>query len=260
MTDLLDTAMNDLVPSYAAEQPDWTNVVARAEGVPSRRRFVSRRRLVLALIVVAAVLIPLAALADANDWWFFRTPGSPVPTSAPVVVTTGEWSGHPWELVAYPSETDGLCFSITPTPADGSSYGGAMTCGPFAGVPRTAATKTDADMQITFLSGSWTNVLPAYIAGPVIEQASTVEIRFQDGTTLQAPTIAAPPPLEHIRFYAAPLPPAEYPADTLGTLHVATKHVATITWLAGLDASGRVIACLAPGTAKNGVSPLTDCR
>ena len=259
MTDLLDTAMNALVPSFAAEQPDWANVVARAEAVSPRRRFVTRRRLVAVFVVLAAVLIPLAALADAHDWWFFGA-GMPVPTSAPVVVTTGEWSGHPWELVAYPSETDGLCFSITPKRGDGSSYGGAMTCGPFAGVPRTAATKTDADMQITFLSGSWTNVLPAYIAGPVIEQASTVEIRFQDGTTLQAPTIAAPPPLEHIRFYAAPLPPAEYPADTLGTLHVATKHVATITWLAGLDASGRVIACLAPGTAKNGVSPLTDCR
>ena len=260
MTDLLDTAMKDLVPSFATEQPDWTNVVARAEAVSPRRRFVTRRRLVLALVVVAAVLIPLAALADAHDWWFFRIPGSPVPTSAPVLVTTGEWSGHPWQLVAYPSETDGLCFSIGPKSATGSTYGSAMTCGPFMGVAHTAATKTVPDMQITFLSGSWTNVLPAYIAGPVIEQASTVEIRFQDGTTLQAPTIAAPPPLEHIRFYAAPLPPAEYPADTLGTQHVATKHVATITWLAGLDASGRVVACLAPATAKNGVSLLTDCR
>jgi hypothetical protein len=254
MTDLLDTAMNDLVPSFAAEQPDWTNVVARSHVVP-RRRLVSRRHLVVALVVVAAVLIPLAALADANDWWFFRT-GLPVPTSAPVVVTTGEWSGHPWELVAYPSESDGLCFSITPKPADGSSYGGAMTCGPFVGVPRTAATKVSGDMQITFLSGSWTSALPAYIAGPVIEQATTVAIRFEDGKTLRAPTVAAPHPLEHIRFYAAPLPLDEYPAETLS----GTRHVATITWLAGLDASGRVVACLAPATAKNGVSPLTDCR
>ena len=30
MTDLLDTALNDLVPTFADEQPDWLDVVARS--------------------------------------------------------------------------------------------------------------------------------------------------------------------------------------------------------------------------------------
>ena len=32
-----------------------------------------------------------------------------VPTSAPQVVKEGEWDGQPWQLIAYPSATHGLC-------------------------------------------------------------------------------------------------------------------------------------------------------
>jgi hypothetical protein len=210
-----------------------------------------RRAFALAGAVVAVVLVPLAALGAANDWWFLKY-GGPTPTNAPVVVKRGVWDSHPWKLVAYPSSSDGLCMSMIPTRNPDSSYGAAMGCGPFIGVPRTPDTKATADMSITYLSGSASEVLPAYIAGPVIEQAMTVEIRFSDGTTLRTPTYPAPSPLEHIRFYASPLPKGKAP-DT------GASRDPSMQWVAGVDTHGNVVACLAPLNAKDGISPLSAC-
>jgi hypothetical protein len=218
-------------------QADWADVVGRA-GVTRRRV----RRLVVALVVVAAVLVPLAALAAANDWWFLRGTGAPRPVHEPFVIRDGRWDGHGWQLVAYPSATDGLCLSMTPT---GSSEGAAMSCGPFAGVGRTRETKATPDMRITFLSGGGSELLPAYITGPVIETATTVEIRLTDGSTLRAPTFAARAPLAHVRFYVLRDP------DPTGSAP---------QWVAGLDASGKIVACLVPKTATDGISPLSACR
>lgn len=127
-----------------------------------------------------------------------------------------------------------------------------MSCGPFAGTARTPETKASSDMTITYLSGSATAELPAYIAGPVIDKASIVEIRFGSGDVLRVPTFTAPEPFEHIRFYATQLPASVQPRP---------RAFATfLEWIAGLDASGEVVACLAPLTAKDGSSPLSDCR
>lgn len=233
-------------------RPDWQDVLVRA-AVARRRRVMTVRRLIVAVAVAAAVLIPLTAVAAVNDWWFFRMPHSEVPTSAPVVVKTGVWGGHPWQIVAFPSTSDGLCVSMVPgTSASANSFGAAMNCGPFAGVPRTAQNNKSPDMTITFLSGGPTPVLPGYITGPVIEQATVVEIRLGDGRTITTPTFAGPPPLEHIRFYAVQLP---------GPAQVAPLHRgAPLAWVAGLDASSRVVACLDPATATAGISPLSACR
>jgi hypothetical protein len=249
-----DSLLEELV-SDAAWTPDWQGVLARA-GVMPTRRLLTRRRIIIALAVAAAVMIPLAALADANDWWFFRTPGSPTPTSAPVIVTTGAWDGHPWQLVAYPSETDGLCVSMIPGTGTASSYGAAMGCATLKGVPRTAQTKPAAqDMTITYLSGSATSVLPAYIVGPVVEDATTVVIRLSDGTVIRTPTFAGPSPLEHVRFYAVRLPDRQVRSATTNP----PFHAMPMEWVAGLDQGGHVVACLAPATATNGISPLAAC-
>jgi hypothetical protein len=70
---------------------------------------------------------------------------------------------------------------------------------------------------------------------------------------LRVPTVAGPEPLQHVRFYAAQLP-----TDIRLTPGTAG---AFLKWVAGLDASGTVVACLAPQTfAKVGVSSLSDCR
>jgi hypothetical protein len=111
-------------------------------------------------------------------------------------------------------------------------------------------------MTITYLSGSASKRLPAYIAGPVIDSATTVEIRFTDGHTVRTPAFAAPAPLSHIRFYAAPLPPSE---GMISRPRPGTP-LFPLAWVAGLDSHGSIVACLAPSTAKDGISAPTDCH
>jgi len=220
--------------------PNWPDVLERAGVVRVRRR----AKLVLTLAAAALVAIPFVALAASNDWWFFRFGGTPTPASAPVVVKEGEWQGHNWQLVAYPSTTDGLCFGIA-RPEGGGTGGDALGCAAFVGVKRTPESKRSADMSITYLASGGSPTFPAYIVGPVIGTATVVEVRLGDGSSLQTETFAAPPSLAGIRFYAMQLP---------------GQNQTRPDWVAGYDANGRIVACLAPLTAKDGISPLSDCR
>jgi hypothetical protein len=245
-----DDVLDRLAPAHGWVA-DWSDVLERA-GARRSARLVTKRRVVLALVLLAAVLVPLAALGGKNDWWFLSLGAGPEPTHAPVVVKDGEWDGHPWQLIAYPSTTDGLCISVTPAGSAKDGMGGALSCGPFAGGSRTPDTKASPDMTITFLSGGGSSALPAYIAGPVIDQATTVEIRFGSGEVLRVPTFAGPESLGRVRFYATQLPAGS--DDTSRRLDTFLKSVA------GLDAKGEVVACLVPRTAKNGISDPADCR
>ena len=223
----------------------------------ARLRLLTKRRLMLALALLAAALVPLAALGAASDWWFPQDHG-PAPVGGPNVVKEGEWSGHPWQLTAYPSGS-GLCFSVTPVGSNARGGGGATNCASFVGVSPTAETQGSPGMTITFLSGAASDDLPAYIAGPVIDKASTVEIRFGPGEVLRLPTFSGPASLGHVRFYAAQLPATMSlpPPDLHGQNQ--RRFINTLT-LAGLDSDGNVVACLAPRTMVDGVSPLSDCR
>jgi hypothetical protein len=245
-----DEVFDRLAPAHGWT-PDWPDVLARA-GVNRRARLVTKRRLVIVFVVLAAVLVPLVALGGANDWWFVHF-GGPTPTQAPQVVQEGNWDGHPWQMTAYPSSTDGLCVAITPTDSSNGA-GGAQECGTFAGIPRTAeTTKDSSDMTITYLAGTpGSSAFPAYIVGPVIDKAATVELRFANGATLRVPTFAGTQSLTGVRFYATPLP---------GPVVIAPGASAGLPkWIAGLDTDGTVVACLVPATAKNGLSPLAACR
>jgi hypothetical protein len=130
-----------------------------------------------------------------------------------------------------------------------------MSCGPFRSFHRTAATKRTPDMTITYLFTSATSGLPAHIVGPVIESATTVQIQFTNGMTTRTQTFAGPAPLDHVRFYAVPLPAGRtyVPATT-------NRFAAPIEWIAGLDHAGHVVACLVPADANKGISPLSACR
>jgi hypothetical protein len=219
-------------------------------------RLLTKRRLMLPLALLAAAVVPLAALGAASDWWFLQNHG-PTPVSAPDVVKEGEWSGHRWQLIAYRSRTHSLCFSVTPAGSEANGTGGAMSCTTFVGVPRTAETKGSSEMTITFLSGAAGSELPAYIAGPVIDKASTVEIEFETGEVLRLPTFSGPASLGQVRFYAAQLPNSVHmPLPRPGIYN----QRSFINSLAGLDSDGNVVACLAPRTAVGGVSPLSDCQ
>jgi hypothetical protein len=233
----------------SAEQ---TDDLERARGRDGRR-LPSRRRLFFAFAVLAAVLVPVAALGSANDWWFLRVGGTPVATTAPQVVKEGEWKGHPWQLIAYPSATHGLCISITPKDSRADGAGGAMSCAPLVGIARTPESTASPDVTITLLAGAGGKELPPHMVGAVIEEASVVEVRFGDGDVLRVPTFAGPEPLQHVRFYAAQLPTAM--RLTPGTAAEFLKWV-----VAGLDATGTVVACATPRTADDGSSSPSDCR
>jgi hypothetical protein len=246
--------LDRLVPALPW-RADWNDVLQRAGAGRSRRfvplRVLRTRRFILAFVILAAVVIPLAALAAANEWWFLKSGGTPQPLHPPAVVREGEWDGHSWQLIAYPSGTDGLCFSITPKGSAELGEGGALSCAPFVGVSRTARTKASPDMTITFLAGSAGKQLPAYIAGPVINKATEVRIRFANGQVLRVPTFDADAPLDGIRFYATQVPDS--------WIRVGVHMGPVLTSVAGLDEHGDVVACLAPATAKDGVSPISDC-
>jgi hypothetical protein len=233
---------------------NWEEVLQRADmsapSTPHRRRVFTRRRLVFAFAVLVCVLVPLVALGGANDWWFLRDGQGPTPQHAPVVVKEGEWNGHHWQLVAYASTTDGVCYVVNPSGSESGGFGGAMGCAPIAGVPRTDATKRTPDMTITYMGTSGSQSL-AWVAGPVIETAKKVEIKFPNGRVLRVATFPAPESVGRVRFYATPLP-----ADVMPT---APGQGITVVQLRGLDQSGNVVACLVPESAIDGISPLSDC-
>jgi hypothetical protein len=246
-TDPLETLAREL-----PWNPDWRDVLARAHRPGRMRTALKKRRLVLALALVGAVAAPFVAYGAANDWWFLGSGASPTPVSAPVVVREGDWSGHPWQLVAYPSTTDGLCFGVTPKGA-AAGGGAGMACAPIAGVARTDQTKATPDMTITYLISGSSRAFPAYVAGPVVDRAAEVEIRFATGGALRVPTFAGAPSLGRVRFYAAELPADVHLGPGPGDRQLVDR-------LTGLDSSGAVVACLVPATAVDGISPLSDCR
>jgi hypothetical protein len=216
--------------------------------------------------LAAAVVIPLVALATVNDWWFFNFKGVPRPVSNVVVVTRGSWSGHPWKLVAYNTQTDGTCWSITFDESTGGATavmrgapGGAvgraanaLSCGSLVGIkpphgPMDLPTITYAT------AANEERRFPSWIAGPVVRSAATVVIRWPGGPVVRTPTVGTSRSLGKIgwfrpvRFYAAALPQGVSIGDQPLSL-------------AGLDARGRVVACYVPATEINGWSALGDCE
>jgi hypothetical protein len=158
------------------------------------------------------------------------------------VVKRGTWSGKRWELVAYRSATDGICFSMTPL-AGHDSTGAGMDCDQIEGVPPTTRTKRSTPHGITYLAGS-SDGFPAYIVGPVVEAADVVVVHLATGRVVRTRTFDAPKALgAAIRFYAVrlerrDLPPVRRPA---------------IESLVGLDDRGRIVACLLPRMPLHGV-------
>lgn len=224
--------------------------LAPVEG-PQRAR--ARRRILAVVVALLAVLIPVSAVPVVNEWWFFQFGEAPAPVTDVVVVKSGTWDGTRWELVAYRSGTDGICFSMGPaTSAETTGAGGAMSCDQIEGVPRTPESKPYTPHAISFLSASGSGgELPAYVAGPVTGRADEVAVYFANGVVLQTPTFEAPSSLGPIRFYAAQLP------DAVARLAVPLDY-GWIEKLVGLDGDGRIVACLTFPLPEAGM-PLSAC-
>lgn len=223
-SDVLDR----LAPVYEFAA-DWDDVLARA-GVPSgSSRAKTQRRLALLAALIAAIVVPLTAIAESRDWWFFGA-GAPEPATPVFVVKTVEWDGERWELVAYRTLNDGLCFSMSPAAANGR---GAMNCDQIVGVTREW--KQETPRAITYLTGRPSIERPGYIVGAVTDEAGEVAVYFINGDVLRTEAFAAPQSLGAIRFYAARLPGS--------MLHIALGS-RFVDKLVGLDRDGRLVACL----------------
>jgi hypothetical protein len=225
-------ALDRLAPVHEFA-PDWDDVLSRARVPSPRRRVETRRRLALVAALLVAIVVPLTAIAESRDWWFFSA-GAPAPAMRVVVVKTGEWAGQRWELVAYRTVNGGLCFSMAPA---GSNGRGAMNCDRVVGVTRES--NQFKPRAITYLSSGPTTDLPGYIVGAVTDAAEEVAVYFIDGRVLRTETFAAPRSLGAIRFYAGRLP-----ALLPGSMLPAPLDSRFLDKLVGYDRDGRVVACL----------------
>jgi hypothetical protein len=81
MTDLLELALDDLIPSFADEQPDWAGVIVRstqsASGPPRLRARHTRRTLALAFLLLLLVGSAVAFAGRVHDL-FFGKPAPPI--------------------------------------------------------------------------------------------------------------------------------------------------------------------------------------
>lgn len=225
-----------------------------------RHDVVRRHALLFALgLVAVGALIPAGALAVANDWWFFRFGGTPSPLTSVVVVETGKWQGKAWELTAYRSSTEGICFALSPTTtAQSQGQGGAMACDLIEGVPRTPDSKRYTPHAITFLAG-FKGTLPDNVVGPVTAMAAEVAIYLTDGTIVRTPTLEAPSSLgSSIRFYATALPEPLTPPASLG-MAGSSGQGAWLKKVVGLDDKDQVVACLTVPVPRDDV-PLSACQ
>lgn len=269
----MSALLEELSPDVPASGRGWDDVLARVElgGTASKPgRAHVRRRGVLIGALAAAVLIPLVALAAANDWWFFRYRDVPRPLdNKPVVVETGSWNGHRWEMVAYTS-ADGTCWAITFP--DAKEIGGsgafpvshgitgsgasALSCGGIVGLRPPNPGAIDLPTVMYMIAGNTApgTDYPNWLAGPVVESAVSVVVRFRNGGVVKVPTSHIVT-LGHVgwygpvRFFAAP-----YPRDV-----VPFQWPRSIT---GFDKHGNVVACAVPtGRSRAAyLSPLSECR
>ena len=262
---------------------------------PGGRPLRASRRAVLFACAVAAAIAPLAALAAANHWWFLRAgAGLPPPAQQPVVVTRGSWSGHRWSLVAFPSRASskgyGLCWGVTfagrPPRDTGGLYSvngqdatrgdDAVSCGSVVGIKhkRLFAPNIPTVMFQWKLGSRNRGGYPGWISGVVAGSATHVVIRWsakpaRPGGLLASPrevvhatTFPAPVAGYDVRLFAVPLPKAldrqtANPAQGLGGAAAWTFP----SLIRGTNRNGRLVACYdAKWVTQFGVTPLSICR
>jgi hypothetical protein len=183
--------------------PDWNEILRRAsewERVPTNAdpvwqappRRSRNRRLALLMAAVAALTAALAlvpALAGQGYFWFLDF-DAPKPTTPVVTVTSfTDSSGTTWQLTAYQSEHNDLCYQLTP---DTNTATGAGACSEI--------------MPINSLILSNGVAHTALVAGPVTADAKRVTLVGADGEA-EATVATAPDALQtEIKFYIAQLP------------------------------------------------------
>jgi len=218
MSDLLDIALDDLVPSFADEQPDWPEVVLRSER--KRRSWrtrhplpLSRRtRLVLAVVLAGLVLVPAAVAVGTKIADYFEgTPAPPSvvrqfsfskqspddPTQQAIAaslphadaskahgVIQEQTAYGPVDLWAAPNDWGGLCwfvdFANDPLLPNGMTNGSG-----------TCDTSASPASNISFSGFDWNVSHPnlVTVTGRVYVGAATVQLTLADGSTATLPVV-----------------------------------------------------------------------
>lgn len=238
MSYYLSAVIDELVPSFEEERGDWEAVLRDAgRKADEPQRWSPPRRLLVIAALIAVILVPFVSLAATHDWWFFRF-GQDFPAATEVtVVKAGVWEGTEWELYAYLSATDGICYGITPTAtARTTGEGGALACGPVEGLPGMDSSKADTPETMTYYASDSSDELPAHIVGAVVGSAAEVKVSLSGGRVVRTQTFPGPGELEAVRLFAARLP--EFPTSSGG------RPRSPVRKLVGLDNSGMIVACL----------------
>jgi hypothetical protein len=227
----VDAALEQLVID-GAWMPDWDDVLRRADVIPSvaaalkpeRPRLTQRRWALVVLAILIAVSIPLTALAVSEDWWFVGA--APDPAGAVEAVESGVWNGVPWALVAYDSESGGVCYGLSINVPQATRPNGALSCAFLddGGKPQHSLSYLTA--------GSADAGFPRYAAGAVQADAATVELQIADGSIVRTQTLPRPATLHtDVQFFVTRLP-AGTPADS------------DVTTISAFGANGQTLACV----------------
>lgn len=235
--------LNQALP-YEFGAADWELVLTESRSSPARR-FPRRNHGKLVLLVAlafVAVLVPLSALGIANDWWFFSVRGNPLaPTGSVITIASGRVEGAPWELIAFMTKANGLCFSVTLYPPSGNPSSAAGPALPSQGIVDASQGMAGCGGVRGLAGATWqplvnsvegsvttrSGAIALVIGGPTDSSVAEVDVVESDGETVTTQSFPAPSELGlPIRFFVAALPPST---------HVGVKE------LIARDAAGNVL-------------------
>jgi hypothetical protein len=228
MTDLLELALDDLVPAFTDARPDWADVVVRSGRRPSAGR--SRRRRVVMLVLALLLIVLLATpafgvqgyvlqLLGRKNVSFGSSPSAPnvvkkqfldLPIGAPLrfapqveaaqarVVATFAIAGRPRKLWVAPTRRGGYCYAFE------RSFGGcratrAERSGPFGATWGGPPPKAHLEESIV-----------TRVGGDLTEQrAQRITARYADGTRVDIPFVWVSRPIA-AGFFSYDIPTAHW--------------------------------------------------
>jgi hypothetical protein len=234
MTDLLELALNDLVPAFADEQPDWTDVLARSMRTTRQRPVPSWRRqprrtvaLALALVLIALLATPafgvqgyVLHLLGRKNVSFTHSPTAPnivkkqfldLPIGAPTqwatpvqaakarTVATFTIAGHPRKLWVAPTTKGGYCYTFELN---------------FGGCRQTESDRSGAQLGVTWQGGSSklgvNESIVTRVGGDITAPtAAKVTASYADGTTADVPFVWVSAPIA-AGFFSYDIPTAHW--------------------------------------------------
>jgi hypothetical protein len=236
MTDLLEHALNDLVPTFVDEHPDWADVVARSGTSRQRTSLVWRRHprravgIAFALVLVALLATPafgvqgyVLHLLGRKDVSFSHSPSAPnvvkkqfldLPIGAPRqfspqvkaaqtrVVATFSIAGHPRKLWAAPTRQGGYCYTIE------LSFGGCRQ----TRADRSIGAK--GQFGVTWQGGSQkrgvNESIVTRVGGDITAPtAAKITATYADGTSTEIPFVWVSNPIA-AGFYSYDIPTAHW--------------------------------------------------